>query len=449
MKSINPFNVAVVAACLLLGSSCFALTTTEKQQKLEQLLASVNQPAAPGMTVLVRVGDEVLLRRATGLANLELQSKMQPDMVMRLASQTKQFTAVATLILVQQGKLKLTSKVRDLLPDYPALGKDLTVHQLLSHSTGLKNLSRLPEFRDNKAKDASLTELLALFDTQPLQFAPGSQFAYSNSNYVLLTALIEKASGQSYASYLAQHIFQPLGMSHSGYDHQQAIIPQRAAGYTPTEQGFANAEVISMTRPQGAGGLYSNVDDLNLWDQALAQHKLLTPELTKLLFTKHKTTDGTPQPYGYGFMMADLQGLATQEHSGGIEGFTNYIIRIPARQVYVAVLSNNEAADTYSLAVKMAAIAIDQPFEPEAVQLSKTQISAISGTYQFEDEAQRIISIEKGNVFSERVGGAKLRLIPTKEGKFYIENDFNYFTFSQGKALYQMRGMPAIAGKKL
>jgi hypothetical protein len=168
-----------------------------------------------------------------------------------------------------------------------------------------------------------------------------------------------------------------------------------------------------------------------------------------LLFTHHKTTDGTPQPYGYGFMMADLQGQVTQEHSGGIEGFTNYIIRLPARQVYVAVLSNNDAADTYSLAVKMAAIAIDQPFEPVAAQLSEAQLKSVPGTYQFDDEAKRIISIEKGDVFSERVGGAKLRLIPTKEGKFYIENDFNYFTFSQGKALYQMRGMPGIAGKKL
>lgn len=429
----------------------FGMTNTEMQDKMQQLLQQTQQADQPGFAVLVRKGDTVLSRGGYGMANLELGVPMQADMKFRIASQTKQFTAVAVLQLVQAGKLKLTDTVGSILKDYPAVGRDLTVQQLLTHTAGLKNLSRLPEFRENKPKDATLAEMVALFSGLPLEFKPGTQFRYSNSNYVLLTAIIEAVSKQSYADYLQQHVFTPLGMSHSGYDSASKILPKRASGYEQGPEGLVNARTISMTRPQGAGALYSTVDDLNLWDQALYTDKLVKQPLLQQSFVRHKALDGTPQPYGYGWMMADLQDVPSQEHSGGIEGFSSYIIRIPSEQVYVTVLANSAEADTYSLAVKLAAIAIGKPFEPKAIALTPTRLKVLAGSYQLADGAVHHIRQQGNELVYQAPDMPQMTLIPTAEGKFYLQGDFTYLTFNPAGTELQlmMRGFPRQDGKKV
>ena len=429
----------------------FGMTNTEMQDKMQQLLQQAQQADQPGFAVLVRKGNEVLSRGGYGMANLELGVPMQADMKFRIASQTKQFTAVAILQLVQAGKLKLTGTVGSILKDYPAVGRDLTVQQLLTHTAGLKNLSRLPEFRENKPKDATLAEMVALFSTLPLEFKPGTQFRYSNSNYVLLTAVIEAVSKQSYADYLQQHVFTPLGMAHSGYDSASKILPKRASGYEQGPEGLVNARTISMTRPQGAGALYSTVDDLNLWDQALYTDKLVKQPLLQQSFVRHKALDGTPQPYGYGWMMADLQEVPSQEHSGGIEGFSSYIIRIPSEQVYVTVLANSAEADTYSLAVKLAAIAIGKPFEPKAIALTPTRLQQLAGSYQLADGAVHHIRQQGNELVYQAPEMPQVTLIPTAEGRFYLQGDFTYLTFNPAGTELQMmmRGFPQQDGKKV
>lgn len=429
----------------------FGMTNTEMQDKMQQLLQQAQQADKPGFAVLVRKGNEVLSRGGYGMANLELGVPMQADMKFRIASQTKQFTAVAVLQLVQAGKLKLTDTVGSILKDYPAVGRDLTVQQLLTHTAGLKNLSRLPEFRENKPKDATLAEMVALFSTLPLEFKPGTQFRYSNSNYVLLTAIIEAVSEQSYADYLQQHVFTPLGMAHSGYDSASKILPKRASGYEQGPEGLVNARTISMTRPQGAGALYSTVDDLNLWDQALYTDKLVKQPLLQQSFVRHKALDGSPQPYGYGWMMADLQDVPSQEHSGGIEGFSSYIIRIPSEQVYVTVLANSAEADTYSLAVKLAAIAIGKPFEPKAIALNPTRLKVLAGSYQLADGSVHHIRQQGNELVYQAPDMPQMTLIPTAEGKFYLQGDFTYLTFNPAGTELQvmMRGFPQQDGKKV
>jgi CubicO group peptidase (beta-lactamase class C family) len=347
--------------------------------------------------------------------------------------------------------LKLTDTVGSILKDYPAVGRDITVHQLLTHTAGLKNLSRMPEFRENKAKDATLTEMVALFSTQALEFKPGTQFRYSNSNYVLLTAVIEAVSQQSYADYLQKNIFTPLGMKHSGYDSAGKIIAKRASGYEQGPDGVVNARTISMTRPQGAGALYSNVDDLNLWDQALYTDKLVKQPLLQQSFVQHKAANGAPQPYGYGWMMADLQDIPSQEHSGGIEGFSSYIIRIPSQQVYVTVLANSAEADTYSLAVKLAAIAVGKPYEPKAIALSEARANALVGHYKMADGSVHQIQ-RKGTELTYQAPEMPLfNLIPTKDGRFYVQGDFTYLTFNPAATEMQvaMRGYPLQAAQKV
>jgi len=432
--------------CPVLG-----MTNPEMQQKMQQLLQQSAKADQPGFAVLVRKGNDVLSRGGYGMANMELAVPMQADMKFRIASQTKQFTAVAVLQLVQAGKLKLTDTVGSILKDYPAVGRDLTVHQLLTHTAGLKNLSRLSEFRENKPKDASLADMVALFSALPLEFKPGTQFRYSNSNYVLLTAIIEAVSKQSYADYLQQHVFSPLGMAHSGYDSASTILPKRASGYEQGPAGLVNARSISMTRPQGAGALYSTVDDLNLWDQALYTDKLVKQPLLQQSFVRHQTLDGTPQPYGYGWMMADWEKVPTQEHSGGIEGFSSYIIRIPSEQVYVTVLANSAEADTYSLALKLAAIAIGKPFEPEAIKLSPQRLQSLSGSYQFADGTVHHIRQQGSELVYQAPEMPQVTLIPTAEGRFYLQGDFTYLSFNPAGTELQlvMRGFPLQKGKKV
>jgi CubicO group peptidase (beta-lactamase class C family) len=426
---IYPALLSLGATFPLASSAATAATASpsDMQQQMQQLVSHKAKADQPGFTVIVRKGQQVLLRGGYGLADLEWSTPMQPDSSLRLASLTKQFTALAVLQLVHAGKITLQHKVGQVLPDYPAVGREISIHQLLSHSSGIPNLSRMPEFRDNKAKDANLTQLLALFSRQPLQFQPGSRFSYSNSNYVLLTAIIEQVSQQSYADYLQQHIFQPLGMKNSRYDSASAVIQQRARGYEQTPQGFRNADVISMTRPQGAGGLISTVDDLNLWDQALYSEQLVPQPLLQQAFVKHPANNGQPQPYGYGWMMADLAGFATQEHSGGIEGFSSYSIRIPDQQVYVAVLANSGSFDSYTLAVKLAAIAVGQPLEPDPITLSAATLAAITGNYQFDDGTERRITLEQGQLICQTKDGARQLLTPSRDGKLYLSDDISYF----------------------
>lgn len=403
------------------------------QQAMQQLVQSKANANEPGFTVIVRKGDQILLRGGYGQANLELAVPMQADSNMRLASLTKQFTAVAVLQLVQEGKITLQHKVGQVLPEYPAVGRDITIHQLLTHSSGIPNLSRMPEFKENKAKDAELPDLLQLFSAKPLQFKPGSRFNYSNSNYVLLSAIIEKASGQTYADYLQQHIFQPLGMKDTMYDSATALINKRVSGYEQTATGFRNADAISMTRPRGAGALRSTVDDLNRWDQALYTNELVPQPLLQQSFVMHPSNDGQPLPYGYGWMMADLAGAVTHEHSGGIDGFSSYVIRVPSQKVYVAVLANTGTFDSYTMAVKLAAMAIGQPIEPDPVVLPAATLSAITGNYSFDDGTERLITLEKGQLICQTKEGPRQTLTPSKDGKLYLSDDTSFLKLGQIK----------------
>lgn len=463
MSKVAMFTLMFTAALSVPAAEAEQLLTataakTAPRQAMEQLAQAKAHADQPGFTVIVRKGDEVLLRGGYGAANLELNVPMQADSNLRLASLTKQFTAMAVLQLVNSGKLSLQQTVGQVLPDYPAVGRAITVHQLLTHTSGIPNLSRMPEFRENKAKDASLAEMVALFSSQPLQFAPGSRFNYSNSNYVLLTAIIEKVSQQSYADFLQQHIFQPLGMQHTGYDNAKTLVPNRVSGYEQTAQGFRNADVVSMTRPQGAGALRSTVDDLNRWDLALYGDALVPQKLAQQAFVQHPATEGPnkgqPLPYGYGWMMADLAGQTSQEHSGGIEGFSSYVIRIPAQKVYVAVLANTGSFDSYTMAVRLAAIAIGQPMEPDPIALPATTVDAIQGNYSFDDGSERNIRFEKGQLWCQTKDGASQIITASRDGKLYLSDDTSYFkvgTISKGHAELTLvvRGFGEFVGKRL
>jgi D-alanyl-D-alanine carboxypeptidase len=284
-------------------------------------------------------------------------------MSFRIGSVTKQFTAAAILWLEEQGKLSVADDLTKFLPDFPVGGRHVTIEQLLTHTSGIRNFTAAPTWQPLKMRDLTTAEMVAFIGELGFQFAPGERWSYSNSGYFLLGAIIEKASGLSYAAFLDQHVFSPLGLRRTYYDNPSTVIPRRARGYQRGSDAYVNAPYISMTQPFAAGALASTVDDLLQWDQSLTTGKLLKPDGIRRMFTPHTLESGTKTTYGYGWALAQHAGHAIAEHGGGIEGFRSHVVRIPSERLFVAVLTNNGSAkpDPTLLARRIAAVALGQP----------------------------------------------------------------------------------------
>ncbi len=284
--------------------------------------------------VLVARDGEILLDKGYGSANLEWKIANDGDTKFRLGSVTKQFTGAAILLLQERGKVKLDAPIKTYLSDAPASWDKVTVRNLLTHSSGIPNFTSFDDYPKLKTLEATTASLTARFRDKPLDFQPGEKFAYSNSGYILLTAIIEKASGQSYSAFLTDNIFKPLGMADTGYDSHTTIIPRRAAGYTPSPKGVVNTDYLDMSIPQGAGALYSTSHDLLKWQRGLFGGKLLKPDSLKAYLTPFKDN------YALGVTVATADGNTTVSHGGGIEGFNTWLGYDPDRKLTVVVLAN-------------------------------------------------------------------------------------------------------------
>ena len=218
-------------------------------------------------SVLVARGNEIVLDKGYGLANLEWDIPNSPSTKSRLGSITKQFTAASILLLEERGKLSLNDPVRKDMPDAPAAWDKITIFNLLTHTSGIPNFTSFPDYASTEPFPATPTQVVARFRDKALDFQPGEKWDSSNSGYILLGHLIEKISGETYEQFLQENIFTPLGMKDSGYDSNSAIIPHRASGYSPSPNGPINAGFINMTVPLSAGGLYSTTEDLLNWEQ--------------------------------------------------------------------------------------------------------------------------------------------------------------------------------------
>jgi CubicO group peptidase (beta-lactamase class C family) len=236
-----------VGLCLVLGfspSSHAQSPTAEISTRVEAILSKTFTTNAPGAAVILVKDGKVLFREAYGLANLETQTPMRPEMVFELGSVTKQFTSTAILMLAEQGKLSLADDIKTYFPDYPDKGATITVEHLLTHTSGIKSYTDEQSWLEKWRQDMTPQQVIALTEGAPLAFPPGSQWHYNNTGYTMLGTIIEKISGLSYADFIRGHIFEPLGMVHSRYGTFAAVIPNRAAGYTKGSNGWENARRI-------------------------------------------------------------------------------------------------------------------------------------------------------------------------------------------------------------
>ena len=316
----------------------------------------------PGASVLVLRDGVPLVRRSYGNADLEAGVAATPQTNYRLASVTKQFTAAAILLLAQDGTLSLDDPVRKWLPSLPAAADPITLHHLLTHTSGLV------DYEDVMAADATEQvhdlDVLHLLQTQDhLYFAPGTDYRYSNSGYALLALVVGKASGRDFATFLRERIFQPLGMTQTlAREDGISTVADRAYGYSLVDDRWTRTDQSSTSAVLGDGGVYSSIDDLAKWDAALYDNRLLGDATRTLAFAAHtRTNEPDVDGYGYGWR---IHGEVLW-HSGESIGFRNVIVRWPQRHLTVIVLSNRNDPEPYRLALKIADLYLpDSPRQP-------------------------------------------------------------------------------------
>jgi D-alanyl-D-alanine carboxypeptidase len=408
------------------------LSDEDLVQTIDGMMAEHFKADKPGASIIVTRHGKSLFRKGYGMANLELGVSIEPHMVFRLGSITKQFTSVSILMLYEQGKLSLDDDLTRFLPDYPTQAHHISVEHLLTHTSGIKSYTSLPEWQPLMRKDLTLEELIDLFKNQPMEFAPGTKFNYNNSGYVLLGAIIEKVSGMTYEEFLQKNIFDPLGMKDSYYDNPNRIIPGRASGYKPTgEDDYENADYLSMTQPYAAGSLASNVDDMAKWDEALYTEKLLKQETLQKAWTPYTLKDGTSTGYGYGWAVSHFQDHHMVIHGGGINGFITDGFRFPDEHVYVSILTNRGKEIPNDLAFKIGAVVVGRPYqEPEAVELDPSIYPPYTGVYKIEDMPYEIpVTLEEGHLVFQMPGGDKSTLLPVSKTEFFSKQSVGAIIF--------------------
>jgi D-alanyl-D-alanine carboxypeptidase len=330
----------------------------ERVRAIDAMLQRYLKPGVPGAVVLVTDHGAPLFRKAYGLAKVSETVALDPGMSMRVGSITKQFTAAAIMLLAEQGKLALSDKVGQYLPAFAGTGSPVTIEHLLTHTSGIRNYTELPHFVERMNSDISVEEGIAFFKDAKPEFSPGDRFAYSNSNYFLLGAIIERVSGLPYADYMARNVFGPLQLTHTRVE--TGAVPADVIGYTKERRMVTVSPDYSMRWPYAAGALRTSVDDLALWDQAIVDGKLLKPESWQKMTTSYRLHGIRATGYGYGFFIRSIRGRAAIEHGGDIGGFSADMMRFPQEGIFIAVLANNDAGDPApnELAAKIAALVL-------------------------------------------------------------------------------------------
>ena len=448
--SITAMGLVFLAFASLLTAEAQTLTPKQMTAEFDKLLSAQYKPGEPGCAALVAIKGQIIYKKAFGMANLELNVPMQPDMVFRIGSITKQFTAIAILQLMEQGKLSLQDEITRFIPDYPTQAHKITIEHLLTHTSGIKSYTSVPDFDKYVKEDLKPGEAVDKFKNQPMEFAPGTKFNYNNSGFFLLGYIIEKITGKTYQEYIEENFFKPLGMTNSLYGSDSKIIKNRAYGYKPDGNGFANADYLSMLLPFSAGSIMSTVEDLYKWNRALISYKLVKKETLEKAFTEYKLSNGKGTSYGYGWFLRKLQGSPTIEHGGGINGYLTDAIYLPAEDVFVAVFSNSTGKSPDLVSEKIAAVAIGKPLNYKEIPVDKAALEQYTGVYEDEDSNQGMITVDSMQLYSQRSGGQKNKISPFARDKFFFQNSFATITFNRNisdnvtDAVVEERGISTI-----
>ena len=449
--SVRKIGLALSLLAFLFSSLLAQSSMEEIAAKASEYFRIQNELGRFSGAVLIGYRGKIILVKGYGLANYELQVPITPRTKFRLGSLTKAFTAAAILQLAEKSQLGLDDPVSRYLPDYPQAEK-ITLHHLLTHTSGIPNFTALPVYPKFKLNPTTLDRTINLFRNLPLEFEPGTKFSYSNSNYILLTAIIEKVSGKSYADYLRENIFLPLNMLDTCYDDLNVIIKHRARGYSLKDGLLVNAPYIDMSVPAGAGGLLSTVEDLFAWDQGLRSDRILKADSREKMFTPFL------EGYGYGWEIKKVDGRRIAGHGGGIEGFVSQFVRFLDEDLSLIILSNFDFAPlsqfTHDLISLISGKSIVWPKERKVVNLLPEIFDRLCGEYEIAPGS--IIRIfRQGQRFWAQVEGQhQMEILPESETRFFgrlIEAEINFSLDAEGRAnaLTLLQGGKEIQARKI
>lgn len=353
-----------------------------KAEKIDELVSTYAEYGEFNGSILISNEGEVIYKKGFGMANMEWGIPNQVDTKFRLASVTKQFTAMMIMQLVSENKLALDEPISTYLPTYPKNNGDkVNIHHLLTHTSGIPNYTSFSSYRDLMRNQITPTELVNTFADSTLQFAPGERFSYSNSGYVLLGQIIEKVTGRSIDKVLHEKILMPLKMTNTGFDNDRNILKNRANGYYQFAGAFVNSNYIDMSVAFTAGGMYTTVEDLFLWDQALYTDELLPKKYLHLIFDKHIPARG--QNYGYGWNIGEIpignsdSKIVTIDHDGVINGFSSLIIRIPSDHSSIIILNNTGGAPLYEMGRAISGILYDKSYDFPKISIANSLLEII------------------------------------------------------------------------
>jgi len=431
MKSNLKFILILSGLLITLSTGAQAPELKNINAGFDKLLAAQFKPGETGCAALVAVKGHIVYKKAFGLANLELNVPMQSDMVFRIGSITKQFTAVAILQLEEQGKLSLQDDIAKFIPGYPTQAYKITIENLLTHTSGIKSYTNVPEFHEYMKEDLKPEEAIDKFKNLPMEFAPGTKWNYNNSGYFLLGYIIEKVTGMKYQDYIEQKLFKPAGMTNSLYGSDSKIVKNRAYPYEANGDKTVNAEYLSMLLPYSAGSLMSTVEDLYKWNRALLTDTLIKKETLARAWTEFKLADGKRTNYGYGWFIDTLQGSPSVDHGGGINGYLTKGIYLPKEDVFVAVFSNNTAKSPDVVAARLAAMAIGKFNLHVETPVPADLIDQYPAVYEDEAGTQRLVFKEGDELLSQRNHGEKLEIKQFARDKFFFDKYFTILTFNR------------------
>ncbi len=420
---------------------CLGILTGVNAQNLEkeinEIITDEYSANEPGVSILVAKDGETIFRKAYGKANLELDVDLKPENVFELASISKQFTAVAILMLEEQGKLSLEDNITKYIPDYPTNNKIITIHHLLNHTSGIKSYTEIDAFMEIARKDLSPKEIIEVFKNEPMDFDPGEKFLYNNSGYVLLGYIIEVITEDTYENYIEKNIFEKLSMSSSYYGSMKELITNRAYGYQVKNGNYVNADYLSLTIPYAAGSLMSTVDDLLKWQNAITNNTLIKRTSLEKAINGSTLNDGEKIDYGYGWSKVTIQGSEGMKHSGGIFGYSTDGIFLHDENVYVIGLSNCNCKNVNGVTKKIAAMVIGKPIpdKRDAITVKEEELKKWVGAYQFEENITRHIILRDGKIYSlrEEENPIEYEIYPMKDGSYIFDGGTVFYRFSVTK----------------
>jgi CubicO group peptidase (beta-lactamase class C family) len=454
MGRVHAAAAALLAAITL--SPPIPARAVSLPERLDAIAAEAFAKGGAGGSVIVVKDGKTLLRKGYGMADLELGVPVKPEMVFRIASMTKQFTAVAILQLVKEGKVKFDDPLSKYIPGFPG-AEAITVEQLLTHTSGIMSYNDMRGHLGTIREDRTPMQLAeGVRDEKPI-FAPGEKYMYSNSGYLFLGIIIEKASGMRYAEYMHAKLFAPLGLKHTAVVDQDHVTTGRVRGYEiGPDKVLRNAGYISMTQPYAAGSIESSVDDLARWNELLVAGKVIDKALLGRAWTEFKTKNGTPTGYGYGWKVRDEDGIHFVAHGGGITGFVSYGVLVPEQNLFVGMLHNalGSETDLEYTSTRLALEALGQSWSATPVAMSDGAKKEVAGIYDF-GGVRRTVRFEDGKLSAQQEGGLPFGLLPVAKDEFVYDRAFSRLRFRRGASgavdavVFTSRGQPAQTGTRV